>query len=188
MLSIARIYYPVTVLGPGNRAGIWTAGCSRGCRGCLSPELQNEANGRKMTARQVAAVLRAFGQPIDGVTVSGGEPFLHPADLLKLTVALLDITDDIIVFTGYLYEELLADSVCREVLSRISVLIDGEYREDCRECAGLRGSSNQRIICLRDPERYRSLADCRCGLQTVIYGSRVLTIGIPHGENNDQYR
>ena len=40
-LSIARIYYPVKTLGPGNRIGIWTAGCPRRCSGCISPELQH---------------------------------------------------------------------------------------------------------------------------------------------------
>ena len=40
-LSIARIFYPVKTLGPGNRVGIWTTGCLRGCQGCISPELQD---------------------------------------------------------------------------------------------------------------------------------------------------
>lgn len=29
MISLARVYYPVKVLGPGSRVGIWLNGCHR---------------------------------------------------------------------------------------------------------------------------------------------------------------
>ena len=38
-MNVARILYPVQVLGPGNRIGIWVCGCARGCKGCSNPEL-----------------------------------------------------------------------------------------------------------------------------------------------------
>ena len=38
-MYIARILYPVKVLGPGNRIGIWFAGCHHRCKGCSNPEL-----------------------------------------------------------------------------------------------------------------------------------------------------
>ena len=38
-MRIARMIYPVNVLGAGNRIGIWTAGCPHECKGCSNPEL-----------------------------------------------------------------------------------------------------------------------------------------------------
>ena len=38
-MYIARILYPVEVLGPGKRIGIWFCGCPRRCEGCSNPEL-----------------------------------------------------------------------------------------------------------------------------------------------------
>ena len=38
-MNVARILYPVKVLGPGKRIGIWLCGCDRECFGCSNPEL-----------------------------------------------------------------------------------------------------------------------------------------------------
>ena len=38
-MYVARILYPVEVLGPGKRVGIWCCGCPRRCKGCSNPEL-----------------------------------------------------------------------------------------------------------------------------------------------------
>ena len=38
-MYIARILYPIEVLGPGKRIGIWFCGCPHKCKGCSNPEL-----------------------------------------------------------------------------------------------------------------------------------------------------
>lgn len=47
-IYINNAHFPVTVLGPG-ALGIWTQGCSIGCKGCVSrdtwPEDETEALG-----------------------------------------------------------------------------------------------------------------------------------------------
>ena len=35
-IAVNRLHWPVTVLGPGRRVGIWMQGCSIGCPGCVS--------------------------------------------------------------------------------------------------------------------------------------------------------
>ena len=182
MLSIARVFYPVTVLGPGNRVGIWIAGCRQNCKGCISPELRNEANGRLMSTKEIIGIIKTINCKIDGITISGGEPFLHPKDLYDLLLSLELFTEDIIVFTGLKYEELIEDKDSYNALRHISVLIDGEYDRKRKVDKGLRGSSNQQIIILKNPEKYSNLELCDRKIQNVLFGEKLLSIGIPKGE------
>ena len=179
MLSIARVFYPVTVLGPGKRIGIWTAGCNNNCRGCISPELKSVDNGIEMSTNDIISIINKVDYEIDGITISGGEPFLYPLDLLDLVIALERITEDIIVFTGYDYDVLKENRNTSDILQHISVLIDGVFDDTKIDKRGLRGSTNQRIIVLRNHERYSHLEYCNREIQTVIYNHKILSIGIP---------
>ena len=186
-LSLARIYYPVTVLGPGQRVGIWLNGCSRGCRGCVSPELMRYDAQKEFSAEDIEGMILSAGIEPEGFTISGGEPFYHPKALNELLKRLESITDDIIVFTGYRLSELegSGSEAARDALRHISVLIDGPYEESLNDGKGLRGSSNQKIHIFRHPERYSALEDCERKLQTVYHSGNLFTIGIP-GTENDQ--
>ena len=180
-ISIARIYYPVKVLGPGRRVGIWLTGCSRACKGCISPELQPYDKSREVTAEDVSRMLDKIPGAIDGFTISGGEPFYNSRALSVLIHAISGRSDDIIVFTGYTIEELqkMDDPYTDEVLGSISVLIDGPFEADLTDCKGLRGSANQNIHVFRYHDRYEGLEDCVTELQPIVYGNNLLTIGIP---------
>ena len=37
-ISLSRLHFPVTTLGPGRRIGIWFQGCSIRCPGCISAD------------------------------------------------------------------------------------------------------------------------------------------------------
>ena len=180
-ISIARIYYPVKVLGPGNRVGIWTTGCDRNCRGCISPELQHYGYSREVQVEDVVQMITAIKDPVDGFTISGGEPFYQPEALANLVGHLAEINDDILIFTGYTYEELKAsrNEAVQSVLRECSALIAGPYIEEQKEKNGLRGSSNQQYCFLKHKDRYKSIPYEERALQTIVYGNKVLTIGIP---------
>lgn len=180
-LHIARIYYPVLTLGPGRRAGIWTAGCLRCCPGCISPELQRRESGRAMETEQIMALIHALPRRPEGFTISGGEPFLNPRGLRELLDALSGISDDILVFTGFCYEELRArgDEDVDRALDRCAVLVDGPYMAGLNDGIGLRGSRNQRCLVFRHKEHYAGAERWPRTLQNVVYGPGVLTIGIP---------
>lgn len=181
-MVIKRICYPVRTLGPGERAGVWTAGCSRRCRGCISPELQRAENGREISEERILHAIERVPGQVDGVTISGGEPFDQPAALHRL-VALLDgqVTDDILVFTGYTLAELRAkhDPDVDGALSHLAVLVDGPYLEALDDGVGLRGSANQRIHVFRHAERYAGAERQERAVQNISYGSQLLMIGIP---------
>ena len=73
-MYIARILYPVKVLGPGNRIGIWFVGCHHRCKGCSNPELWKVDEKYFITIDQVEKLIRtvAAENEIDGFTITGG--------------------------------------------------------------------------------------------------------------------
>lgn len=140
--------------GPGVRFAIWFQGCSLGCPGCFNPDTHaDDARGRRDAGDLVAEIL-AQGDAIEGVSVSGGEPFEQPDGLLALVCGLRRArTSDelsIIVFSGFTIEEVRARPLGQETLRYLDVLIDGRYVASERHAQQLRGSSNQRIHLLSD--------------------------------------
>lgn len=154
-MKIARVLYPVKTLGPGNRLGIWVFGCNRGCKGCANPELWeapvNCEVSLELLSNQLSTILvtnfmateTSLHSPIDGVTISGGEPFNQPEELEKFIDYFKEFTDDILIFTGYKRKELAQYE--DRIISKIAVLVDGEYLEDRNDGHPLRGSNNQTI-------------------------------------------
>ena len=183
-VSLARLYYPVKVLGPGNRVGIWLNGCNRGCSGCVSPELQKYDSSKEVSVDEIMKMIDKIQSPIDGFTISGGEPFYKPDSLAILVQALASITDDILIFTGYTYEELRArkDESIDAVLDTCSVLVDGPYIKVLNNNVGLRGSTNQRFWIFKHKDKYHGIDKEDRLFQNIVYGSNVLMIGIPLGE------
>ena len=76
-------------------------------------------------------------------------PFLQAEELYELVHYLKqNITDDIIIYSGYKFEELkqMQSIYVDKILDLISVLIDGEYIDEQNDGIGIRGSSNQYIF------------------------------------------
>lgn len=146
-MYVARVLYPVEVLGPGKRVGIWFCGCPRRCKGCSNPELWEFQERYKTTPETIFEMVKSVSKEhtVDGFTITGGDPFYQANDLMKLLELLKKISDDIIVYTGYKLMELEPNK-----LRYISVLIDGEYIEELNDNSLLKGSSNQQAHILDD--------------------------------------
>lgn len=144
-MYVARVLYPVEVLGPGKRVGVWFCGCPRRCKGCSNPELWEFQEKYKTTPDAVFEMVKTIAKDhqIDGFTITGGDPFYQSEDLKRLLEMLKSVSNDIIVYTGYTREELKPDN-----LENISVLIDGEYIEQLNDNSLLKGSSNQEVYIL----------------------------------------
>lgn len=147
-MYIARILYPVKVLGPGKRIGIWFNGCSRGCKGCSNPELWDFMERYNVSIDNVIQLIKSITDEhsVDGFTITGGDPFEQAEDLEKLLEYIIEFSSDIIVYSGYDYAFLR--SKYPSVLDKVAVLIDGEYIEEKNNDCFMRGSSNQNIIVL----------------------------------------
>ena len=142
----------VRTLGPGTRYALWVQGCPRRCPGCVAPEAQSLSGGRELDVDALAWEIALSGA--EGLTISGGEPFLQAGALAELVRQVRRRREmGVIVYTGALYEDLLADPAAAPLLAVTDLLIDGPYREDLDDGGSLRGSSNQRVLPLTD--RYR---------------------------------
>lgn len=148
-MQIASILYPVLSLGINKRVGVWTSGCLKHCPGCISPEYQFFNSDLEMNPKDVGKIIKKHHP--DGVTISGGEPFLWIKGLRELVEYIYkNVTDDILIFTGFTYEELKNknDGDIDYILSHISVLVDGPFIESQYVDNRLKGSDNQRILIL----------------------------------------
>lgn len=150
-MFVARILYPVKVLGPGRRIGIWFDGCPHRCDGCSNPELWEFDSRYEINLETLMELINNIVRHnvVDGFTLTGGDPFYQPFALQQLLSKLKNISSDILVYTGYQYQELAGKY--EEALEQIAVLIDGEYIKTHNNGAVLRGSDNQRILIL-NPE------------------------------------
>lgn len=150
MLRIALLYHGSVVDGPGRRSVVQLQGCRRHCPGCYVPETHDPAGGRAISVhRLVAMLISHVGEPRDGVTVTGGEPFLQPTGLLRLLEALKEHGEHTVVYTGATLEELAArpEPAVRGALALTNLLIDGPYLQRMGGNAGeWRGSRNQRLL------------------------------------------
>ena len=60
--------------GEGLRTVIWTQGCPRHCPGCHNPETIPCEGGKEFDVKEVIEALKDSN---DGITFSGGDPFLQ---------------------------------------------------------------------------------------------------------------
>ena len=186
-MNVARLLYPVQVLGPGNRVGIWLCGCSRGCKGCSNPELWRQKPEYEISPGGVFGLVQKVAalHPVDGFTITGGEPMDQALSLNKLLGLIAQISDDILLYSGYRLEELLArgDPATDNILTTAAVLIDGAYVEEQNDNSLLRGSNNQRIHVLNKKykDRYRCyLAEAHNQIQNFTVANGVVSVGIHH--------
>lgn len=189
MIEVNRLHHPVTALGPGTRAGIWVQGCSIGCRGCLSRDTWEP---RREARAEVAAVVEwVAGLPaaeVDGVTISGGEPFDQPEALLEL-LAGLDAWRaeragevDVLCYSGYPLRHL--ERRHPRALDLVDALVTGPYREDLPTDLIWRGSANQELAprSAIGLARYAEFLDCRPAeppIQVAVEPGALRLIGVP---------
>lgn len=86
---------------------------------------------------------------IAGLSILGGEPFQNVDGLLRLVSRVRGECSgkDIWVWSGYTFEEIIADEGKRELLTYCDVLIDGKFILEQRNLKlKWRGSNNQRVI------------------------------------------
>ena len=149
-MKIAAMIQDSIVDGPGLRFVVFTQGCEFSCEGCHNPEARDVSGGTEMPVEKIIAEMS--GNPLtDGLTLSGGEPFMQAADCVQLAAAARKTGLNVWVYTGYTFEELSALATGKpeagELLKLTDVLVDGRFDLAERTLSTKwRGSLNQRVL------------------------------------------
>lgn len=140
--------------GPGLRAVAWFQGCTLKCPDCFNPETHDSSGGYFVDTADLAQKILTIKNKIEGVSISGGEPFQQPEgliDFLKhlrghgLPYPYKGVALSTLVFTGYTLEQIKRMPLGEATLSHLDVLIAGPYRASAHSGQGLLGSANQKI-------------------------------------------
>ena len=195
-IRLNKAHFPVTTLGYGRRLGLWVQGCGIGCRGCVSRDTWDPRDGWDADVAEVLAWCdsrRARG--IDGVTITGGEPFEQPRalagllDVLRAWRRTLGRPFDLLCYSGLPLDRLRQRHA--DVVARLDVLIPEPYVA-ARAGAGRaaparwRGSGNQPLVPLTriGRTRYAGADEARHAeeaprIQVSVEHGAVWFIGIP---------
>lgn len=152
-LNISGIVNDSIVDGPGLRYTIFTQGCYHNCEGCHNPQTHDPHKGKLVDIETFIEDIRK-NPLLDGVTFSGGEPFLQAGVLGTLGLKIKDEFPNmnIVTYTGYTFEEILkhinnGSLDYAKLLGITDLLIDGRFDITKKSLdIKFRGSSNQRIL------------------------------------------
>lgn len=149
-MNIAGFYSDSISNGEGWRAVLFVSGCPHHCLGCHNPQSWDKDYGEPYVEDDIynQIIENPF---LDGLTLSGGEPFLYCQELFSLVKRIKAEGLNIWSYTGFTFEELLRwakrNSDVQAFLQKVDVLVDGKFLiEKLEPKKPFRGSCNQRII------------------------------------------
>ncbi|MHB1484642.1 MAG: anaerobic ribonucleoside-triphosphate reductase activating protein [Saccharofermentanales bacterium] len=154
MIRLAGIVKNSITDGPGFRYAIFTQGCPHNCFGCHNPDSHSFTDGKDYSTGFILDEIME-DELLDGVTFSGGEPFMQAQELALLASEIKQKTHlNIYCYTGYTWEELMEQENTREgwhdLIRNVDIIIDGRFEQSLKSYnLRFRGSSNQRAIDVR---------------------------------------
>ncbi|WP_088370644.1 anaerobic ribonucleoside-triphosphate reductase activating protein [endosymbiont 'TC1' of Trimyema compressum] len=151
-LRIANIIEESIVDGPGIRFVIFVQGCPHHCLNCHNKGTHSFDGGTFISLQSLFN--KIMENPLlDGVTFSGGEPFVQSEALAILGSAIKEAGLNLMTYTGYTLEQLREDKepYWAALLAVTDILVDGPYIEEEKSMLEpFKGSANQRIITLKN--------------------------------------
>ena len=145
-LRISGIINDSIVDGPGLRLTVFTQGCLHNCPGCHNPQTHDINGGYFIDTAEIVDKIKA-NPLLQGVTLSGGDPFLQAKSLYELMESIKQLRLNTIIYTGFLWEELMENADFKKLALMADYVIDGKFIEKYKTLdIAFVGSSNQRII------------------------------------------
>jgi anaerobic ribonucleoside-triphosphate reductase activating protein len=126
-IQVAMIVPCTEAEGPGRRYAVWVQGCPLRCPGCCNPEMLDFTPGDPRDPADLVEEACAAG--VEGVSLLGGEPFAHAADLAPFAEAARARGLSVMIFSGYTLAELkdLPDPAAARLLAAADLLVDGRF-------------------------------------------------------------
>lgn len=145
-MRVAGIINGTFVNGEGIRFAVFLQGCPHHCTGCHNPDTWDIDRGIEMRVEDILERVKERSASLfDGITLSGGEPYLQQDSCIELIRRVKSRWEhwNVWCYTGYRYEDVKDEPLTKY----IDVLVDGPFDikkkdSDCK----FRGSSNQRIL------------------------------------------
>lgn len=146
LIRIAGTVQDSIVDGPGFRFTVFTQGCPHNCPGCHNPQTHDFSGGEIVEVAKVIELM--VSNPLtDGLTLSGGEPFCQSIACAEIARAARASNLNVWVYSGWTFEQLIANDGSLELLQLCDVLVDGPFILSQRSLSlPWRGSTNQRLI------------------------------------------
>ena len=142
-------YSPESIVdGKGFRFAVFVQGCTLNCPGCHNPGSHDVSGGYLKDTEDLIKEI-SENPLLDGVTFSGGEPFLQPEPLSDMARKVKALGLNVWVYTGSRFEDILneGDAKKLELLHLTDVLVDGPFLQEERSLElKFKGSKNQRTI------------------------------------------
>jgi anaerobic ribonucleoside-triphosphate reductase activating protein len=141
-----------TANGLGLRTTIFVSGCNLHCKGCFNPDAQAFDFGQEVTDETINTIINYIDSDyINGLSILGGEPLdQNPNDMKKFLSTIrphLKDNQNIWLWSGHTFEEILKDKKRLEIIKYVDVLVDGPFISKLKDVdLRFRGSSNQRIL------------------------------------------
>jgi len=135
---------------------LWFNGCEHRCPGCWNSETWDideslEKDNQEIIEETLIGLDKFFPKDL---SLLGGDP-LAPANIEDTYEILKGVLEKrpqtrVVCWTGYIYEALIKHGWADKVLPMIDILIDGRYIKQLHIEGKMYGSSNQRVIRMKD--------------------------------------
>jgi len=150
MLNISGIIEESIVDGDGIRFTIFTQGCPHHCAGCHNKSTWEIKENQLVNEDDIVKKI-SDNFLLDGVTFSGGEPFLQTEPLIYIAKKVHELNKTVWSYTGFVFEYIITQEGMKNLLENIDVLVDGKFVLEQRDISlKFKGSANQRIIDIQE--------------------------------------
>lgn len=172
-----------SVNGPGERLVIFFQGCEKKCHGCINPQTHDKNGGYLMNIDELFE-FSTENSSIEGITLSGGEPFLQPKAVYEISKKAYQLGLSVIISTGLTLDELKLIPSFNKISRYVDVIIAGPYQHHERVAIGIIGSANKQIVLFSS--RY-SLQDFipKRNMEIIIEKGKVIGTGTSLYDNFD---
>jgi anaerobic ribonucleoside-triphosphate reductase activating protein len=193
-LQVYSIVPQTRVLGPFLRFALWVQGCPFRCQGCITPDSLPVDGGESLSVASVAEAILSTPD-IEGITISGGEPFAQAGSLYALLRLVKNHKNlGVIIYSGYtlakLRKQAKSNSAVDGVLRYTDLLIDGPYVAAKDDGLSLRGSANQQLHLLtaRYAEYTENYGKAKREVEIHVREDDVMLVGIAGEETRQRWQ